>query len=626
MSSRVVRLVTAVVATAGLAGAIASGASAQTLGQLTPLNCFSTTAVTGCTSQPGLDSESGQALHLEVSPDGRSVYAVTSMDTLVQFAIGADGSLAYVTCIGDATLAGANPCPVAAPGITQGGGGTGNLGFSPDGAHLYVAGFASNTVAVFRRDTDGATLGHLTSEGCLANTGVTTCDAVPGTTHGQAPGLDGPLDVAVSPDGANLYVPAISSKTVAVLKRDIGGPAAGRLTSDGCLAHTGTTTCNAVPGSTHAQAPGLEFPDAAAVSPDGATVYVTDALSAIAVLTRDVGGATPGRLTTDGCLANVGSTKCDSVSGSTNGQAPGIQNPQRPVVSADGLNVYVSGQATLAAFKRDGSGATPGRLTSDGCLASPGSGFCDAVAGNTKGTALAATGGGIAISSDGANVYTPDLAGSRIGVFKRDAAGGLSFDGCLADTGNTSCDAVAGATHGQAPGIFRPRHVAVAPSGSALYAVSASPGSAVAFARFVPPPPVPPGLPVLAPAFGGVSVRGKTVLINARGRGAITVGCPALAQGACAGRGVIRSAAKIRLPASASGRARKRIRRLATFRFSAIQAGTSKKVRFKLTKKARRLLFRKRRLRSVVSVSAHDSRNVDSATRKTMTLRARRKR
>jgi DNA-binding beta-propeller fold protein YncE len=611
----------AALAAAALAAAFVPAASAQTLGQLTPLNCFSTSAVTGCTTQPGLNGAGGQSDNVAVSPDGQSVYAVMSLSTVVQFAVQPDGSLAYVTCIGDATLGGSNPCPIAATGIKQGNGGTGGVVVSPDGAHVYVSGFDSNTVAVFRRDTGGATLGHLTSEGCLANSGVTTCDAVPGTTHGQAPGLGGPLRLALSPDGANLYVPGISSKTVAVLKREVGGPAAGKLTSDGCLAYSSVATCDAVSGSTHARAPALEVPDAVAVSPDGRTVYVTDALAAIAVLGRDVGGATPGRLVSDGCLADstFGGTKCDAVAGSTLGRVPGIGNPQLPIVSPDGLHVYVGGQSTVAVFRRDGGGPTPGHLTSEGCLAKTPSGACDGVAGPTHGSSLGASGSGLAISPDGASLYTADLSGSLIGVFRVDAAGALAFDGCLADTGTPTCDAVPGATHGQAPGILRPRSVSVAPNGSAVYAVSDSPGSAVAFARFVPAPAPPPPSP---PAFAGASLAKRTIRINPRGRGVLAIACPALAQGPCSGRAVIKSASKIALPAAK----RKRIRRLARVSFSGVQAGATKDVRFRVSKRVRRLVFRKRKLKAVTALTAHDSRNTSVTTRTRVTLRPKRRR
>jgi hypothetical protein len=296
--------------------------------------------------------------------------------------------------------------------------------------------------------------------------------------------------------------------------------------------------------------------------------------------------------------------------------------------------VYVGGQSVIAALKRDGDGATPGRLTSDGCLAQAPSTTCDNVAGSTKGSAPGANGSGIAIAPDGANVYTADLSGSRVGVIRREAGGGLTFDGCLANTGNTSCDAVAGATRGQAPGILRPRGVAVAPNGKSVYVVSDTPGSAVAFARFVPPPPPGPQpepqpepqpvapAPVVPPAFGGIALTVKTVAIDSKGRGTLKLPCPAAAQGPCAGSGVVRSAAKIALRGAGSSR---KIQTLARFKFSDIQPGATKRVRFKLTRKARSLVRRRKTLKAVVTITAHDTRNADLKTSRKVTLKARKR-
>lgn len=352
---------------------------------LTPLNCFSSASVTGCLSEPGLEGVGGLSDGVTVSPDGRNVYVVASKSTLAEFAVQSDGSLTYVTCVGDTSLGGANPCPVAAPGIQEGEGGAGQVVVSPDGADVYVSGYHSNTVAVFRRETSGPTLGRLTSDGCLADTGTATCGAVSGSTRGQAPGIGGPYGLALSPDGSDLYVAGISSETVAVLKRDTSGLTPGRLSSDGCLANQGVSTCDAVAGSTHGQAPGLKLPDGLAVSPDGADVYESAAFGMVAVLKRDTGGSTPGRLISDGCLAETANAKCDAVAGSTHGQAPGIGNPQMPVVSPDGADVYVTSQAELAAFKRDTNGPALGRLASDGCLTIVGFSTCDTVAGSTHG-------------------------------------------------------------------------------------------------------------------------------------------------------------------------------------------------------------------------------------------------
>jgi hypothetical protein len=174
--------------------------------------------------------------------------------------------------------------------------------------------------------------------------------------------------------------------------------------------------------------------------------------------------------------------------------------------------------------------------------------------------------------------------------------------------------------------------VAVAPNGKSVYVVSDSPGSAVAFARFVPPPPLepqpspgggesPPPETVVPPAFAGIELTPKTVTIDSKGRGTFKVPCPAQALGPCAGSGVVNSAQKIALR-TAGSKPRKKIQRLARLKFTGIQPGTTKKVRFKLTRKARRYLVRKRKLKSVVTITAHDSRNADAKTRSRATLKA----
>jgi uncharacterized repeat protein (TIGR01451 family) len=123
-----------------------------------------------------------------------------------------------------------------------------------------------------------------------------------------------------------------------------------------------------------------------------------------------------------------------------------------------------------------------------------------------------------------------------------------------------------------------------------------------------------------APPFQGITLRsGQTVSVDSRGRGTIVIPCPLLAQGACSGSGVFDSASKIVLRAAT--KPKKRIRTLATFRFSGIQPGTTRKVRFKLSKKAARLLGQKGALRAVLKLTSHDARNVNKKTSAKVTFR-----
>jgi DNA-binding beta-propeller fold protein YncE len=605
----------------------APAAAAQTFGQLTPVNCFSTSGVTGCTSQPGLNGVGNGISDVAVTPDGRSVYVYSSAKTLSQFDVRGDGGLTYVTCIGDASLGGGNPCPVAAVGLNSDSFAT-SVVVSPDSRFVYTAGSEGDTVAVFRRDATG----HLTSDGCIANTGVPTCATVPGTTRGNAPGLDGAYGLAFSPDGRDLLVTGFFSDTVVVFKRDVAGSAAGKLTFDGCLAE-GAGTCN-TGNNTNGQAPALDGASGIVVSPDGRSVYIASS-GKIAALKRIAAGAGLGRLTADGCLASSTDGSCDAVAGNTKGRAPGLLIPFDLVTDRDGSHVYLIDNGALAALKRVTSGPELGRLTSDGCLVNAGD-FCDAVPGSTHAEAPGASQPGIAISPDGAHVFTADERNAMVGVLRRAAGGGLTSDGCIADTGSTLCDSVTGTNHRRAPGLGEPTSVAVAPNGKAVYVASDTPGSVLALARYVPPtprptprpptrPPTGGGGPGPLPTFAGVRARGGSISIDAKGRGFVRVSCPAGAQGQCDGSVRIRSRSKIALRMAARKR-KKKVATLARARFSKLAPGKSKKVRFKLTKKARRYLARKRKLKAVVRLSARDARAASRSTSARVTLKAKRKR
>lgn len=230
----------------------------------------------------GVDGLDG-ARALAPSPDGAHVYVVSALESaLAAFAVDSAGSLTQVDVEkeGVAGVAGmASPVDVVV---------------SPDGAHVYVAGFAGNAIAIFARDAEdgalafvGATFdADLPSGGLAGASGVATSpdgaflyttagvsDAVaafardPATgllewieTESGDPLLDGAVDLAPSPDGALLYVVAqgVSADALLTYARD---PQSGALT----LADSEQNGANGVEG--------LEFPNALAVAPGGAHLY-----------------------------------------------------------------------------------------------------------------------------------------------------------------------------------------------------------------------------------------------------------------------------------------------------------------------------------------------------------------
>lgn len=338
---------------------------------------------------------------------------------------------------------------------------------SPDGTSVYVAGRRNDGIAVFARDP---ATGLLTPQAPALWTGA----------GGTIPDLDAPSALAISPDGAHLYVTASQSDAVVVLARD---PATGALSfveskKDGAAGQ-----------------PLLGFLDnvgAIAVSSDGAHVYA-GALndSAITVFVRDelTGALTPVQnvvngqggvlglqgprdfaFTTGGEHLYVASVPDDAVAvfarnpanGTlgfvqrvANGVAgvSGLDNARDVAVTADGTSVYVAaggemannpGTGALVTFDRDaGTGALSfvesltaadlGVSQPNGLAITPDDGLVLMVSQGRQGAPI----GGVANGFDGS-----------LAVFTRDAATGLlNFEDLLRDSddGSTGIDGLRGA-------------------------------------------------------------------------------------------------------------------------------------------------------------------------------------
>src|SRR5829696_3989107 len=108
--------------------------------------------------------------------------------------------------------------------------------------------------------------------GCLSET-VADCSA--------ARALMAPVDIVVSPDGASVYVVASGSSSVTGFRRD---PSSGEL-----VQQPGQLGCVAPAGSIYecGVARHLSSPSAVAISPDGASVYVTDSGAPAGILIFD---------------------------------------------------------------------------------------------------------------------------------------------------------------------------------------------------------------------------------------------------------------------------------------------------------------------------------------------------
>jgi DNA-binding beta-propeller fold protein YncE len=276
--------------------------------------CVSNTAIPGCTTGRALAGPDVAA----VSPDGKNVYVgsftgnavavfsrnsstgaltqpadatgcITNVPTAVcttglalaspeGLAVSGDGNNVYVAAPGSSALDvfTRNPSTGA---LTQPTDGTGciteapltgcvtgtELGeadavaVSPDDADVYVTSLLSNSVTSFTRT---ATTGQLAQQSgtaaCTINTLAVGCSL--GRAMSDAEGL------AVSPDGASLYVVAFASGAIDVLNRNAdSGVLVQKPRIAGCVTSTATPDC--------APARGLLGASSVAVSPDGKYVY-----------------------------------------------------------------------------------------------------------------------------------------------------------------------------------------------------------------------------------------------------------------------------------------------------------------------------------------------------------------
>ena len=191
---------------------------------------------------------------IAISPDGNHVY-VTS---LLKFVGGDTGSVAaFARDPVSGALAFVEVQRDGQNGV-DGIAGARDVVLSADGAFVYVAGIDDDAVAWFSRD--GMT-GALTWAGAAFD-GV-----------GGAEGLAGATVLALSPDGAQLYVTSLEDHAVAVFTRD---------SQSGALTFL-EAQLDGIDGVT-----GLQLPLGLAVSPDGTQVFVASLVGAsLAEFTRD---------------------------------------------------------------------------------------------------------------------------------------------------------------------------------------------------------------------------------------------------------------------------------------------------------------------------------------------------
>ncbi len=338
-----------------------------------------------------------------VSPDGKHVYASV-------FASGDGAVIATSRNPVTGQLTFIEDYLEITPGI-DGIGGAEAIAISPDGKNLYIAGFNSDAIGHAERNPVN---GELNFQAPVVNgqNGVTN--------------LGGPMDVAVSPDGVNVYAAAFDDDSLVKFSRDPG---------TGDLGIGLGVEINGQNGVS-----GLNEVRAVSVPPDGKNVYTaSEQDSDVTTFTRLAGTGQLDFLETDQAgdatlggrdvvvspdnanvyvAANAGQTVSEWDRAANGGltlgttivddvQTPDLGDPAALAVSGDGKEVYATSDNdnALLTLNRGAGGALTFRSTlKDGVNGVNGLGGAD----------------GLGLSPDGLNAYVAASADDRVGVFGRE--------------------------------------------------------------------------------------------------------------------------------------------------------------------------------------------------------------
>ena len=423
-------LLSAAIAAVVATWAFAGGAQAAP-GDVTYVHCYAGLSIDGCTDIGPTTLSDPQ--DVVVSSDGTRVYTAGS-GTLTAFSRAGDGSLAFLSCLGATT-------GCAAPSISLGA--ADNLAISPNGADLYVSDYGdgqgnANAGKVIHVTPGAGT--SMTVQDCLGSDGTGPC---------VAPSMDAmqrPLDLAMSPDGAHLYLASFNANsmdlsrfTIATLARSGGGS----LTLTSCIGEDATFGCTDGPDQLIGVA-------TVAVSDDSTRVFAGGS-NGLMHFTQSAGS-----LAFVDCLNSP--EDCDEVNGRPLRKVAEVEVGASTVFALEGETVSevgfgASGLEYLACIGTDvfAFGET--------CGAEPSHGAFDSSSYD------------IAPSPDGGVAYVAFEEG--IATVESDNEGGLSSTKCVTDAGFGGC--------ADPPNdvLSFPSALAVSPDGASVYLLARDSGALV---------------------------------------------------------------------------------------------------------------------------------------------------
>lgn len=320
----------------------------------------------------------------------------------------------------------------------------------------------------------GEAQGSLSEIGCWEQTTESGTPDCPADT--QEDGLNGPADVAVSPDGQNVYVLSYEDEAIDEFTRN-GDGSLTPVSGNSCIAEASDedSTCD------NQVAIGIAHPEAMAISPDGNNLYVvgtdnTDSgIGTIAEFARNPSDGSLTQLSPNACIAeNTGETDGER-SECPNQSGHGLEDPVGLAVSPDGNDVYVAdegeseGEGSIAVFARNSNGSLSQLNGAEDCITEQGDDNSDC-----SSTAVGLTyADSVVVSPNNDNVYTgSDDNDGAIAEFARNGDGSLSQLGgdnaCIGESEDCGDNSAVGVDDTVA--------LAISPDGSNLYSSSEDEG------------------------------------------------------------------------------------------------------------------------------------------------------